>query len=515
MEDNFYNDEFERFLKDTTDNFRMYPSKKVWHSLYNDLHPARRWPSLAISLLLIASVLFVGITNNTSILNKQLSNEKRLTENKFINNGSGENQEKLSSVNPGNENKLTNNNPAIKQLTGTASTPGSSSEIVYNNPEERTINNISLISDHMTPSKEQSLAISQTSKTATLPAEAKELKSEEKIITPAYIDADLNKLNTEKASAKNNDIPVLESLLPEKVTATVSSALANQQKVDAVENIKKANAAILSDREWYEDYAFHNKAITSKFKKNASFQFYITPSFGFRKLFQNNSLNANNNALNNSIIVTNPALPQELSDKITQSSAINIETGTALLYSISKKIRLKTGVQFNYTSYNVNAIELSHPIQTNLLLNDPKTGAAYLSPRVSGLANSLIDNNSTKLKNNTLQIAIPVGADYKIAGKNNLKWYVGVDVQPTYITGGHLYALSADSKNYVEDPTLLRKWNMNAAIESFLSYKTPSGIVITVGPQARYQFLSTYDKRYTYTEKLYNFGLKFGMLTRF
>ncbi|MEO5944053.1 MAG: outer membrane beta-barrel protein [Ferruginibacter sp.] len=515
MEDNFYNNDFERFLKDTTDNFRMYPSKKVWHSLYNDLHPARRWPSLAISLLLIASVLFVGITNNTSILNKQLSNEKRLAEAKFINDADAEQVLSSPATSTGNENKLQNNTALIKQQSPiTTMISGSPSDAVHNNFEERNINNISLISDHTTPFTEQSKAVSSESKTATLLAETK-LKNDEKIIAPASVDADINKNNSEKITVINNNVPTIESIIPENVTAEVSSELTNKQKADAAENIKKANTAILSDREWYEDYAFHNKAITSKFKQDASFQFYITPSIGFRKLSQNNSLNANNNALNNSIIVTNPALPQELSDKITQSSAINIETGTALLYNISKKTRLKTGIQFNYTSYNVNAIELSHPIQTNLLLNDPKTGAAYLSPRVSSLANSLIDKNSTKLKNNTLQIAIPVGADYKIAGKNNLKWYVGVDVQPTYITGGHLYALSADSKNYVEDPTLLRKWNMNAAIESFLSYKTPSGIVITVGPQARYQFLSTYDKRYTYTEKLYNFGLKFGMLTRF
>ncbi|MEO7047258.1 MAG: hypothetical protein ABI091_18295, partial [Ferruginibacter sp.] len=511
------NDDFERFLRDTTDNFRMYPSKKVWHSLYNDLHPARRWPSLAITLLLIASVLFVGITNNTSILNKQLSNEKRIAENKFIDNGNTEQPLNFPATANENVNKLQNNTVLIKQQSNiTTAISRNSPNTVYNNFEERTINNISLISDKRTSSTEQSLALSPESKTAILLAETKELKNQEKIIIPANaVDAEINKNNSEETAAGNNNTPVIENIIAENIISTVSSELANKQKADAAENIKKSNASLLSDRQWFEDYAFHNKAINSKFKQNASFQFYITPSIGFRKLSQNNSLNANSNSLNTSIIVTNPAIPQELSDKITQSSAINIETGTALLYNISKNIRLKTGVQFNYTSYNVNAIELSHPIQTNILLNDPKTGAAYLSPRVSGLANSLIAKNSTKLKNNTLQIAIPLGADFKIAGKNNLKWYVGLDVQPTYITGGNLYALSADSKNYIEDPTLLRKWNMNAAIESFLSYKTRSGVVLTVGPQARYQFLSTYDKRYTYTEKLYNFGLKFGMLTRF
>src|SRR5215212_4300980 len=67
MENNFYNDNFEQMLKDATEDFRMYPSRRVWHSIYNDLHPGRRWPSLAVCLVLISSVLYMGVSNNNSI----------------------------------------------------------------------------------------------------------------------------------------------------------------------------------------------------------------------------------------------------------------------------------------------------------------------------------------------------------------------------------------------------------------------------------------------------------------
>ncbi len=50
--------------------------------------------------------------------------------------------------------------------------------------------------------------------------------------------------------------------------------------------------------------------------------------------------------------------------------------------------------------------------------------------------------------------------------------------------------------------------------ETFVSFKTPSGVDITVGPQVRYQLLSTYNKEYTYTEKLYNLGLKIGVIKK-
>ena len=53
MERKFFMNDFEESLKDHTDQFKMTPSKKVWHGIYNDLHPGRRWPSVTISLLLI------------------------------------------------------------------------------------------------------------------------------------------------------------------------------------------------------------------------------------------------------------------------------------------------------------------------------------------------------------------------------------------------------------------------------------------------------------------------------
>ena len=66
MERKFYTDNLEQLLKEKSDEFRMYPSKRVWHSIYNDLHPGRKWPSVAVSLILIIALLVVGYWNNNS-----------------------------------------------------------------------------------------------------------------------------------------------------------------------------------------------------------------------------------------------------------------------------------------------------------------------------------------------------------------------------------------------------------------------------------------------------------------
>ena len=67
MEKKFYNEEFEQFLRDSVENFQMFPSRKVWYGIYNDLHPSKKWPSLAITLILVSAVLFLGISNNNAI----------------------------------------------------------------------------------------------------------------------------------------------------------------------------------------------------------------------------------------------------------------------------------------------------------------------------------------------------------------------------------------------------------------------------------------------------------------
>lgn len=149
-----------------------------------------------------------------------------------------------------------------------------------------------------------------------------------------------------------------------------------------------------------------------------------------------------------------------------------------------------------------------------MVLNDLNTGFPILDSRATALAN-INGLYSKKLNNNSYQVSVPVGADLKLAGRNNLKWYAGATLQPTYIAGGNTYLISSDTKYYVEDNSMMRKWNLNAGIETFVSYKTKSGIILNAGPQFRYQLFSTMTNEYTYDEKLYNLGLKIGVITNF
>src|SRR5882724_9162637 len=60
MERKFYNDEFEELIRQKTDQYKMYPSDKVWKGIYNSLHTKRRRFIAGMSVLIIGFLMIAG-----------------------------------------------------------------------------------------------------------------------------------------------------------------------------------------------------------------------------------------------------------------------------------------------------------------------------------------------------------------------------------------------------------------------------------------------------------------------
>src|SRR5437667_9681935 len=54
MERGFYNEDIEQLLKQKADQYRMYPSDKVWKGINRSLHPRRKWYWFSFILFLTA-----------------------------------------------------------------------------------------------------------------------------------------------------------------------------------------------------------------------------------------------------------------------------------------------------------------------------------------------------------------------------------------------------------------------------------------------------------------------------
>ena len=72
------------------------------------------------------------------------------------------------------------------------------------------------------------------------------------------------------------------------------------------------------------------------------------------------------------------------------------------------------------------------------------------------------------------------------------------------------YLISTDYKNYAEVPRLIRHVNLNTSFETFVNY-TSGNTKWQIGPQVRYQILSSFQNKYPVKENLFDFGVKMGV----
>jgi hypothetical protein len=506
MERQFYTDDFEDLLREQTDGFRMYPSKRVWHSIYNEMHPGRKWPSIAVSMLLIITLLMVGYWNSNTSSSKTIA--------AFL----------PSQKNAENNNTAVNNLPA-NTISVVAVANNKNSSTLQNSTTGFTINPVKYPATAVLPvtnglvnnfTKEEGGAANKAEQqngnntTAVLISDVKNTGAINIISGTTVINNNDEVIinvagNTQLSAAELNTVIITAPVI-DKENLTVNIKEDKAVKINTVAGNKNIST---EDKVWIEDYAFHNKSKRKQWQDRTASEIYIAPSVGFRRLNPNASPDAN--TLNSLVSVPNNNL--NINESVNQKPGSGLEIGAGLVYAAAKNIRLKIGVQANFTNYVINADATNHPTLTALMLNDPNSGSTYMESRSSVLSNTS-GSNTVKVHNTTYQLAVPIGFALKLAGDNKLEWYAGASIQPTFVFAGKANVISFDRKNYVKDASLIRQWNLNSGIETYIHYKF-AGTTLQVGPQFRYQLGSTYSKKYTLNENLYSVGIKVGLLKNF
>jgi hypothetical protein len=257
-----------------------------------------------------------------------------------------------------------------------------------------------------------------------------------------------------------------------------------------------------SDKAWIENFAMYNRPAAKKWAGKVSWQAYLTPSVVYRKLHNNTadkqlSGNGNGNFNNANVDIA-----------VTQKPSFGLETGLSIQYDFLKILKLKAGVQLNYTRYNAHAYENHHPIASSITLNS-EGNTPYEVFRTTPYSNN-IGLNPVKLHNETYQLSLPIGADLRLFSNDIISWYAGATIQPTFVVYANSFLISSDRRNYIKDGSMLNRFNLNAGFETYLSFKT-SGYTWQVGPQFRSQIFSTNNNIYSVEERLMNYGFKIGV----
>ena len=438
MERNF-NNEFERFLKESADQYRLYPSSKVWTGIHTALHTRRKWFGLGIVLLLITGSLVTLLITNSS-------KETVITVNK-----------------PSIENGQTpaSNIPARvgdKRISGNTIKDNTLAFVgVKNNEVENANSRLSQTDDAVPVAETTNLFSDPTNNLEPLAIN----------LTDELTDQDF--FNTQTAE-RTFSYP--KHLQDNPFDLTIESVL----------------------------NSYHKRS------RRLSFQFSFTPTISYRKLSANKSF-LRSAALQANIPYTYAAL-YDINSAVTHKPDMGLELGWTAKYALTKNFKVKAGLQVNVNRYDIKSF--NYPSEVTTIALKREGGSGVDSIRTISSHRNFNGYSSDWLQNFYFQISIPVGIEVNLIGDDKVQFGVAGTIQPTYILGDRAYLLSTDYKNYVQVPWLIRRWNANTALETYVSYST-GRMKWQVGPQVRYQLLSSFVDKYPVKENLFDFGLKVGI----
>jgi hypothetical protein len=238
--------------------------------------------------------------------------------------------------------------------------------------------------------------------------------------------------------------------------------------------------------------------VMKPYKNMFGLQFYVAPSVSYRRLSGQGIKTFNSPTGNYNY-------SDDVNNVVDQQAMTGVEAGAALVFSMNKKLRFKTGLQFNMSQYEVRAYQNSAELV-------PMTAAGIGHSQVNAISvfRSTGSGVRSTLRNQRMMLSIPIGAEWTVINKNRIQFNVAGSIQPTYVINNQSYMVSSDLKNYAQSPSLYRNFNLNTGFEAFITFRT-GATKWNIGPQLRYQLMSSYKSEYPIKEHLMEYGFKVGM----
>lgn len=462
MERQFHNEDFEKFLKNNANQYRMYPSDKVWKGIYSALHTRQRWYAISALILLLTSGALLTFFTLTSNLEKAPVTANEIN---------------IGLAIPGADKKINQN------LTGT--------QLTTNNIKRQNSTGSSInleVEESNVPVEEKLYYMALLEKSNISP----DLVFHKRIL-PNMVTTENNLADyMEKYKIEGDQFNRLETPI---ITEEINPAISLSDKIGIDNNdANKINQAAMA-------LASNNTPLKTA-RKGSRFtsQVYFTPTISYRKLSENKAYtsSATGQPFNYYQFV-------DINKKVKHKPAMGIEMGLDNRYALNSIISAKAGLQFNLSRYDIGAYFHSTEVAT-IALNSGNGADSIIALSNYRNSNSYAPN---WLENFYFQVSLPIGAEIILFGNKKAQWGIAGTIQPTYNLGERAYLITSDYKNYVKVPRLMRAWNLNTGVETFVSYST-GRIKWQVGPQVRYQHLSSFESDYPVKENLFNIGLKVG-----
>ena len=541
-ESNFYSDEFEHLISEKTEQYKMYPSEKVWKGIHGSLHTKRKWFIGSMSILVIGILFLAGKELITPAVHLTLSQRKtapagstegsasKATTGNITRTSFSTLRENISSSTVRHSSQ-TSDDPSFddqpyKGITITISNP------VISQPD------LSEVLSHVVklPAEVPSLPViagrGAVAEEGTAAAErgpdgSMARSGIDGIGATTGIAADggsgrggmdglsvLSARNMMEGQPARSGADVRNSRVGRGGLATTKSGqgpIVRKETIpDSAGEATKTSATTIAeaiDRQgvnWLQDYAVYTLPSSPK-RARTFLQLTLSPTINYRTL-SGGEFSPKSLIQNVPIALMHPG---NAADYVDHAPAVGFELGGSLLYRVTRNLTVKGGLQFNFSRYKIRAYA-SSPQQATINLN---SYYGYYMDSITSISSIRNFGGSTQeiLNNDYYQLSAPIGFELRVLGNERLQFNLGATIQPTYLLNTNSYMLSSDYTNYTKEPSLFRRWNLNGGVEAFLSYKTSSGIRWQIGPEFRYQLLSTYNDKYPVHENLKGYGIKIGI----
>jgi hypothetical protein len=483
MESNFNNKDFEQFVKQNADQYRMFPSEKVWDNINSTLHTRRRWYGIGLTLLLLTTgvVTWVMLLSPSGKKQQLPSNTTIASSKKFA----GQKEQKTGTI-------------IIAPAKSTNSkVPGGATGNLSNNL---------FLANVTTPLNDDIEMLPAIAQPDIKPLASTIINQPEVLVSapsPVYA----------KEVIRNKSVATAITTSP-AYPANIKTVYDESYK-----SIDEVTTTLLSDNkapEKIDIYPLSIESVVNSYqiiskRKRLSFQIYFLPTVSYRKLVENKPFIASTQQINGNSPLNYVIATDDVNNVVTHKPDIGLELGFNAGYPIGKNVKLTAGLQLNVSKYDIKAYPYQPEEARLALTND--NGSASVSTVQANYRNFESYTKPDWLSNFYISASLPVGLEVNVTNKR--KTYLGIagTIQPTYILGDRAYLISTDFKNYAEVPSLTRKWNVSSSFEIFAGYTTGK-IKWKVGPQVRYQMLSSFEKRYPVKEHLIDFGLKVGVMLK-
>lgn len=537
-ESNFYSEEFEQLLREKTEQYKMYPSEKVWKGIHGSLHTKRRWFITGMSLL-VTGILFFAGRELLSPSKAELARRSAATTRSLADPvaASDENESPSSLVVLSGQRRNTaasqtnkHNAPGADDRSYTeinirVSDPAKShpdisgmlSQVVSLPSEPPSIPLVAAV--HILPAP-QSPGMTEEAASAAAGSVAQTGRN---IIaagsTPAAIgtsptsDRSLAFISNTPAAAENaKDIEPSTHIARNNarsrnnlaVTRSTTGAVTGSESlVDSAGKTASGKVVFteaIADQQrinWLYDYAVYNMPAAAK-RGRKYFQLYASPTVTYRSL-------SGGQPGSKTYFMHGDA-----TDYIDHKPSLGFEVGGMIMYRLTRNLTVKGGLQFNF-SRNTFKAYANKPLRATTDLS------SYYGYYVdSMMARNTVTNFDSKaqvnLTNDFYQLSAPIGFELRIMGNERLQLNVAATIQPSYLMNTNSYLLTGDYYNYVKGPSQFRRWNLYGGLETFLSYKLPNGLRLQAGPEFRYQLLSSFNSGYPIQEHLKGYGFKIGIV---